>query len=468
LLINYSNASLIDMENNLGFRHDNRDFYFKQGVTWSKLCSGRFSARFMNRGSMFDSTGTSTFPNENLYSYILGLLNSNFAYKCFEILNPTLAIYPNNVGNIPLKVDDVRKSDVSELVMQNISISRTDWDSFETSWDFQRHPLLKVSNNQWWNESDLTPRRHRIEDSFNFWRFYTDSQFEKLKANEEELNRIFIDIYGLQDELTPEVEDKDVTVRKADLGRDIRSFISYAVGCMFGRYSLDEPGLIYAGGNFEPSRYQAYKPATDNIIPIGVKDYFDTDIVVRFMDFVRAIYGEVSLGENLAFIAEALYPNSSGTTIEKLRRYFLTDFYKDHLKTYQKLPIYWLLDSGKKNGFKVLIYLHRYNKHTIGVARTDYLHKQSQRYEAEIENLKFQKSEAKDKRAEVALDKEASIIQAAFDECRTYDQIIAYIAHQQIELDLDDGVKVNYDKFQGVEVPKDGGGVEMMDLLGRI
>ena len=466
LVINYSNTSLIDMGNNLGFRHDNRDFYFRQGVTWSKLCSGRFSARFMNKGSMFDSTGTSTFPDESQYNYILGLLNSNFAFKCFEILNPTLAIYPNNVGNIPLKVDVERKPDVDELVKANIGISRNDWDNFETSWDFQRHPLLKVDENTWWNESDI--RKYRIEDSFKFWQYYTDSQFAKLKANEEELNRIFIDIYGLQDELTPEVEDKDVTIRKADLGRDIRSFISYAVGCMFGRYSLDEQGLIFAGGNFDPTRYKVFAPVTDNLIPIGVKDYFDSDIVVRFMEFVKTIYGEESLGENLTFVAESLYPNASGTTNEKLRRYFLTDFYKDHLKIYQKRPIYWLLDSGKKNGFKALIYLHRYNKDTIGIARTDYLHEQSQRYEGELDSLQSRISQNGDAKERATLQKEANAIQAALDECRNYDQIIAHIAHQQIHLDLDDGVKVNYAKFQGVEVPKDGGGVEKMDLLGRI
>jgi len=444
----------------------NYQYFMKPGLTWSTITSSNFSIREFGDGFIFDNGGCCIFDLGDKSDYLLGLLNSCVFKNIFGEINPTLNFQSGEVAKFPVVY--TKDERISVLTQSCISISRTDWDSFETSWDFQRHPLLKVSNTQWWNESDLTPRRHRIEDSFNFWRFHTDTQFNKLKANEEELNRIFIDIYGLQEELTPEVEDKDVTVRKADLGRDIRSFISYAVGCMFGRYSLDEPGLIFAGGDFDPSRYKAFTPVTDNLIPIGVKDYFDNDIVVRFMDFVRLIYGEVSLGENLTYIAEALYPNASGTTNEKLRRYFLTDFYKDHLKTYQKRPIYWILDSGKKNGFKALIYLHRYTKHTIGVARTDYLHKQSQRYEAELYNLKTTINETENTREKAALQKEASTIQVAFDECRSYDQIIAYIAHQQIDLDLDDGVKVNYAKFQGVEVPKDGGGVEKMDLLGRI
>ena len=443
--------------------------WFRKGITWSRISSKKQSFRIMTDNELFEMTGLALFINEGDYlEYFLGLSNSIVFETLLRVLTPVLTIQINDVRSTPAIVCKQSEPDVSKTTKDCIALSRADWDSFETSWDFQRHPLLKVSNNQWWNESDLTPRRHRIEDSFNFWRFHTDTQFAKLKANEEELNRIFIDIYGLQDELTPEVEDKDVTVRKSDLGRDIRSFISYAVGCMFGRYSLDEPGLIFAGGNFDPARYNAFAPVTDNLIPIGVKDYFDNDIVVRFMDFVRTIYGEVSLGENLTYIAEALYPGASGTTNEKLRRYFLTDFYKDHLKIYQKRPIYWLLDSGKKNGFKALIYLHRYTKHTIGIARTDYLHSQIRKYEGELDSLNEKKNSTDNARDKAALQKEATTIQTAIDECRFYDQIIAHIAHHQIDLDLDDGVKVNYAKFQGVEVPKDGGGVEMMDLLGRI
>lgn len=289
-----------------------------------------------------------------------------------------------------------------------------------------------------------------------------------IKSNEEELNRIFIDIYGLQDELTPEVEDKDVTVRKADLARDIRSFVSYAVGCMFGRYSLDEPGLVFAGGKFDKTRYKMFKPVEDNIIPINSSEYFDSDIVAQFVAFVRTVFGESTLGENLNFIANAIYPGSSGSEYDKIRRYFLNDFYKDHVKIYQKKPIYWLLDSGKKDGFKALIYLHRYDKFTIARVRTDYLHPLQRKYDGEIKRLELLLAETVDNREKATYRKEMEILRTKMDECRTYDQVVSHIAHQQIVLDLDDGVKVNYEKFQSVEVPKDDGRIEKMDLLGKI
>jgi len=441
--------------------------YFKEAVTWPFVTSGIFSAKYLPKGSLWDVAGSPCFfRNKVDLLYVLAFLCSKIADMTVKIVNPTINVQAVDIEKLPILKDEDNKELIIFLSQSNIAITRIDWDNFETSWDFQRHPLLKVDRDTWWNESDI--RNHRIEDSFNFWRYHADSQFAKLKANEEELNRIFIDIYGLQNELTPEVEDKDVTIRKADLGRDIRSFISYAVGCMFGRYSLDKPGLIFAGGNFNRSCYTTFTPVTDNLIPIGVKDYFDSDIVVRFIEFVKIVYGEESFGENLAFIVETLYPNANGTTNEKLRRYFLTDFYKDHLKTYQKRPIYWLLDSGKKNGFKALIYLHRYNKDTIGIARTDYLHKQRQRYEGELDSLQARISQTGDAKEKTTLQKEANAIQTALDECRNYDQIMAHIAYQRIELNLDDGVKVNYAKFQGVEVPKDDGGSEKMDLLGQI
>jgi len=443
----------------------NEKLFFTDAVTWSYISTGKVATRYVGLDVLYNNKGPACYVDNKWRNYLLSLTNSVCFNHILSFWATTMDYKPGNFAAFPyINVKDTNVID--RITDENIKISQNDWDSFETSWDFQRHPLLKVGKDTWWNESDI--KNHRIEDSFNFWRYHTDSQFTKLKANEEELNHIFIDIYGLQDELTPEVEDKDVTIRKADLGRDIRSFISYAVGCMFGRYSLDEPGLIFAGSNFDPSRYVTFIPVTDNLIPIGVKDYFDSDIVVRFMEFVKIIFGEESFGENLAFIAEALYPNTSGTINEKLRRYFLADFYKNHLKIYQKRPIYWLLDSGKKNGFKALIYLHRYNKDTIGIARTDYLHKQRQRYESELDSLQTRISQTGDAKEKATLQKEANAIQAALDECRNYDQIIAHIAYQRIDLDLDEGVKVNYAKFQGVEVPKDDGGIEKMDLLGRI
>jgi len=444
--------------------HRSPQFYFKQAASWTKITSGPFSIRLTREGFINNDASMAIFEKDTPLEVVIALFNSKVAQLFLGLVNESLNYTSGNVASVPFLTN--RVEDILKFSNDCIQISRKDWDSFETSWDFKRHSLLKVDVDTWWNDSEH--KNNRIEDSYKFWQSHTESQFLKLKANEEELNRIFIDIYGLQDELTSEVDDKDVTVRKADLERDIRSFISYAVGCMFGRYSLDEEGLIFAGGDFDSSRYKTFAPVDDNIIPIGIKDYFDNDIVVRFTDFVQKVYGESTLGENLNFIAEALYPNGNGTTVEKLRRYFVTDFYKDHLKIYQKRPIYWLLDSGKKNGFKALIYLHRYNKYTMGIARTDYLHTQICRYENEINGLKIQVSEAKDTREKAIHQKQVTTLQAALDECNSYDQVIAYIAHQQIDLDLDDGVKVNYAKFQEIDVPKNDSGIDKMDLLRRI
>jgi type II restriction/modification system DNA methylase subunit YeeA len=306
-----------------------------------------------------------------------------------------------------------------------------------------------------------------ISDKFAAWQQECDDRFNQLKANEEELNRIFIDIYGLQDELTPEVEDKDVTVRRADLAREIRSLLSYAVGCMFGRYSLDVDGLAFAGGDWDASKYKTFLPDADNVLPITDDAYFPDDIVTRLCDFVKTVYGAETLEENLDFIAKAL-GNKGGSSREVIRNYFLNDFYKDHLKVYQKRPIYWLFDSGKQNGFKALIYLHRYDPDTVGRVRADYLHKQQGFLENAIANCDYTletSANAHDK-ADATKKKDKLVKQLA--ETRLYDQALAHIALQRIPLDLDDGVKVNYEKFQGIEVKNEGTKAVKIDLLGKI
>lgn len=286
-----------------------------------------------------------------------------------------------------------------------------------------------------------------ISDKFSAWQSECDARFNQLKANEEELNRIFIDIYGLQDELTPDVADKDVTVRKADLQREIKSLISYAVGCMFGRYSLDVDGLAYAGGAWDAAKYKTFIPDTDNILPICDDAYFPDDIVGRFIDFVRTVYGADTLDENLKFIADAL--GGKGTPQEVIRSYFLNDFYADHCKIYQKRPIYWLFDSGKKNGFKCLIYLHRYRPDTIARIRTDYVHELQSRYRTAIEDLTNRLATAAP--AERArLNKQLTRRKDQAAELHTYEEKIHHLADQMIAIDLDDGVKHNYAIFQDV------------------
>ncbi|MBZ4688749.1 MAG: restriction endonuclease, partial [Clostridiales bacterium] len=442
----------------------NLDFIFKEGITWTALSSGNISARYSPIGFLFDSKGSMYFPksSHNL-KYILGLINTLVAQFFLNFISPTMDYKPGHVGLIPIIFDKVEK--VKALTTHNILISKTDWDSFETSWDFKLHPLLKYAPVKNGTGSDY------IENAFNQWNQFTNEQFNQLKANEEELNRIFIEIYGLQDELTPEVEDKDITISKADRERDIKSFISYAVGCMFGRYSLDEEGLVYAGGDFDPGKYKKFKVDEDNIIPITDDVYFDEgeDIVSRFVEFVRVTFGEDTLEENLDYIAETLKKKSGETSRQAIRRYFLNGFYKDHVKTYKKRPIYWLFESGKQNGFKALIYMHRYDPYTVARVRTDYLHKLQRKYEAEMERLDMiiqsDVSQAEKNKAR----KKKEVIDKKLKECIVYDQAIAHIANQKIEIDLDDGVKVNYAKFQGVEIPQGEGKKPLKaDLLAKI
>ena len=335
---------------------------------------------------------------------------------------------------------------VDGIVSHCISLSKTDWDSFETSWDFTHHPLCGGNT-----------MGRLIADKYKEWAAECDARFAQLKANEEELNRIFIEIYGLGDELTPEVEDRDVTVRRADLTREIKSLLSYAVGCMFGRYSLDVEGLAYAGGAWDASKYVTFQPDADNVIPITDEAYLEDDIVHRLCDWLKVVYGADTLEQNLDFIAAALH-GKGGTSREVIRSYFLNDFFKDHCQTYSvtgsgKRPIYWLFDSGKQNGFKALIYLHRYNADTIGNLRVDYLHRLQHVYENEIDHMDDNIAHSSDAREVAASMKRKEKLLKQAKECREYDELLGHLALSRIELDLDDGVKVNYRKLQ---TAKDG------------
>ena len=286
-----------------------------------------------------------------------------------------------------------------------------------------------------------------IADKYKEWEQDCEKRFNKLKANEEELNRIFIDTYGLQDELIPEVEDRDITVRKADLQREIKSLLSYAVGCMLGRYSLDVEGVAYACGIWDPSKYVTFPVDADNIVPICDDDYFDDDITGKLVEFVKLAYGAETLEENLKFIADAL--GGKGAPREVIRNYFLSDFYADHLRIYQKRPIYWLFDSGKKNGFKCLIYMHRYQPDTIARIRTDYVHEQQSRYRTAIADLENRIANASTSEA-IKLNKKLKTLQEQADEIHSYEEKIHHLADQMISINLDDGVKVNYEKFADV------------------
>ena len=427
-------------------------YFFTSHISWTLISSGDFSSRYFKNGYALDTASNCIYFKDNIEKIdVLGFLNSIVADKYLQILNPTMNFSCGVIGKLPYMIkNELLKNKIDDYVSINIQLSKDDWDSFETSWDFKIHPLveLRFAGTSAWGDNAPSAR---ISSAYKAWSMACEERFNQLKANEEELNRIFIDIYGLQDELTPEVEDKDVTVRKADLVRDIKSFISYAVGCMFGRYSLDVEGLAYAGGEWDGSKYTTFIPDADDIIPICDEEYFEDDIVSRFIDFVSVVYGSDTLEENLKFITDAL--GGKGTPREVLRNYFLNDFFKDHCNTYQvtgsgKRPIYWLFDSGKKNGFKALVYIHRYTPDLIARMRTGYIHPQQARYRTQIELLQEQIDIAGSTSEKVKLSKQLKKINEQCLELNKYEEIVHHWADKMEPMDLDDGIKVNYAKFQ--------------------
>lgn len=427
---------LLKQGNKLPSRH----YYFKEGITWTALTSSEFSARYCENGFVFAGKGPMCFPNDssNIY-YLTGLLNSKINGYFMGLFSMTMDFTQGALRNIPIiKPED--PDIIDDLVKQNIEISKMDWDYFENSLGFKKHPLLI-------NKDDSD---NNISSLFAKWENKCEIQFENLKMNEEKLNETFIKLYKLEKEMTPELATNEVTIRKAELERDIKSFISYAIGCLLGRFTLDQEGIVYAGGEFNRSLYQMFSVDEDNILPILSGEYFEDDIVTKVVDFVRVTFSEEALEENLSFIADALGRKSNETSRETLRRYFLNDFYKDHVQTYKKRPIYWLFTSGKEKAFNCLIYMHRYDKTTLSRIRTDYLHEVQNRMDAEkkdllavIEGDSTTKEISNSKKILKSLDKK-------IDELKAYDELLHHMADQQIEIDLDDGVKVNYEKFKGL------------------
>ncbi|MFG6394473.1 MAG: BREX-1 system adenine-specific DNA-methyltransferase PglX [Lachnospiraceae bacterium] len=501
MIVNWKNdgEEIRKFRNRLGkiaSRPQNTQRYFKKGLTWNKLSTSHFAVKYKRDGYIFDDTSRSAFPQEGIeLFYLIGVLCSCVSSHYLEALNPTMSFTNGDIIRIPIRFcNDRMRERINEIVENNIILSKSDWDSFETSWDFTQHPFIRCASfsikEMQEGRKNYIKNMNYIKEAYKNWENECNIRFNQLKSNEEKLNRIFIDIYGLQDELTPEVADKDVTVRKADLGRDIRSFISYVVGCMFGRYSPDREGLVFAGGDIKdiyvyyggtfadtanirldgkytlgelgtPFYYlpadgkeplECWKVDADNIIPITDEEYFTDDIVNRFVDFVKIVYGEETLEENLDFIAQAL-GNKGDSARKIIRNYFLKDFYNDHLKVYQKRPIYWLFNSGKQNGFKALIYMHRYNADTIGNLRVDYLHRMERIYESETNRMQDIINNSKNAREVTAASKRKEKLQKQLKECQEYDEKIGHLALSRIEIDLDDGVKINYEK---VQTAKDG------------
>lgn len=439
-----------------------KGIYFGEFVGWSKISSKGNPLRYYKKNYLFDS-GAPAIKNDNVL-ITMGLFNTKVGEYYLSMISPTLNLQVGDVKKIPLIIKE--KESVLDIIGKNLLLSKSDWDSYETSWDFVTHPLIKPVL----AENNSIRSQTLIADCYNMWVDECESRFNNLKANEEALNRIFIDIYGLQDELAADVADKDITVHRIfDTKEDILesmkgsnyvrtkrdevvSLLSYAVGCMFGRYSLDVEGLAYAGGEWDDSKYITFKPDSDNIIPITDEEYLDDDIVTRFCTWLKVVYGESTIEANLDFIADAL-GGKGNTSREIIRNYFLNDFFKDHCSTYSvtgsgKRPIYWLFDAGKQNGFKALIYLHRYNADTIGNLRIDYLHLLQRVYESESKRMQSTIDSANSPREVALASKRKEKLQKQLKECHEYDEKIAHLALSRIELDLDDGVKVNYRKIQ--------------------
>ena len=464
------------MDSFSGHRHDNRQTYFKENISWSKVSSSGLALRYFPKGFVYDVAGCSAFVKESYIRYILAFFNGKVKDVTVAAMSPTMNFEVGQLRNAPIIVEESKRGEVENITANSIELSKNDWDSFETSWDFQMHPFLKIDSSYAIDGGALAAKnvatyyvespevKGSVEACYLLWEAECKNRFDQLKANEEELNRIFIDIYGLQDELTPEVEDKDVTVRLADKERDVRSLISYLVGVAMGRYSLDAPGLAYAGGEWDSSKYVSYQPDDDGIIPIYTGIGMEDGLTTILIDLIKHIFGEDTYRANIDFIAEALGKNSHESSEETLNRYLNDGFYADHLKIYQKRPIYWLFTSGKKAGFKCLIYMHRYNADTLARINGKYFLPESTRKKNELDELngRIAHSEGREK---IRYEKERQNLAAAYNEAVEYGQVLDHMANQYISIDLDDGVKVNYAKFQGIELVTDGGSKVKKDLL---
>ena len=458
-----------------------KQFYFKEGLTWSFISSKGFGVRYSPKGFVFDVGGSSAFPEKELLNAIIGYLCSNIAYELLKVQNPTMNFQVGNIRALPfVKPNKKILEDINIRVNENIRISKKDWDSKETSWGFLKNPLINM-------------KCSKMIDAISKHNEVIEHNIKLLTENEVYLNNIYADLLNLDEYKICTIDKKFISLTKEELGTDVRAFIMYAVGCMLGRYSIDVEGLIYAGGDFNEkwdfgeSKVRKiekdeegnmisdswidsrFMPDKDNIIPITEDEYFEDDIVSRFIEFVRIVYGNDTLEENLDFIADSIGRKASETARQAIRRYFIKDFYKEHLKVYQKRPIYWMFESGKNDGFKCLIYMHRYNEQTIAKVRTEYLHTLQRKYEAEInrQQLIIDSNDSSTKDKTIAK-KKIDRISKQIEECREYDEVVAYLANEKIVIDLDDGVKVNYAKFQNIKVINSKGKEINMNLLGKI
>ncbi|WP_163530741.1 BREX-1 system adenine-specific DNA-methyltransferase PglX [Halobacillus ihumii] len=440
-VINWENDGE-ELKNFEKFGMRNPRFFFREGITWSSLTSGNVSFRYSPQGSLFDSKGPMIFPKDDkdLY-YILALLNSKVSHLLLTLIAPTMDFNPTPVSNIPIaEVTKENSQSLQELVESNIKLAKFEWDSYEESWEFIKHPLL-------WKKY----KEPLLKNSYLYWKDLKQQNKRKMKFNEERINHIFISIYGLQNEINNVVEDKEITILQSDREQETISFLSYFIGCIMGRYSLDIDGLAYAGGEFNESKYQTFKPNQGGLIQLNDRHYFNTDIIVRLREFLSVAFSAETVNENIQWLAESLKMKKNETPEERLRRYFLDEFFKDHCTTYQKRPIYWLIDSGKQKGLRTLIYMHSYQPDTMATIRFEHLQEIQSKYQNEIDMIDTRLANpslpATDRRN---LEKSKTAFQKKVEELQEFDKHLATYANEQFDIDLDDGVKVNYAKFDNV------------------
>ncbi|MEI6800287.1 MAG: BREX-1 system adenine-specific DNA-methyltransferase PglX, partial [Pseudomonadota bacterium] len=418
----------------------NIDYYGKSGLTWTFVSSNAFGIRYTDEGFLFDVGGSSLFPGEKTLP-VLSLLCTKVAWHFLKALNPTVNMQTGNIADVPwdMNLSAAKMEDASRTAKSAIDLARADWNSFETSWNFIGFPQVK-----------LDAKGASTADSWDRWRSHVEQMHKEMQTLEVENNRLFINAYGLQDELTPEVPESQITLARADREKDCQRLISYAIGCMMGRYSLDEPGLIYAhAGNvgFEPGRYATFPADADGIVPITDEIWFADDACSRIREFLRAVWGLNTLEENMAWLAESLGSKASETPDETIRRYIADKFFRDHLQTYKKRPIYWLFSSGKQGAFQALVYLHRYHEGTLARLRAEYVVPLTGKIQSRIEMLQKDAAAASSTAARNKLAKEVEKLKKKHVELLAYDEQLRHYADMRITLNLDDGVKVNYGKF---------------------
>lgn len=437
----------------------NLEYNFRPHISWNDIVTGRLAFRLFEEGFLFDSSSATAFMSEELIYRLLGYLNSNVVDYMSKVLNPTLHFKLGDFSKLPY--DEWGGLGIEDISKECVELCKNDWDSYETSWDFKKNPLVKYRG-----------FKNRISDAVTAWKSEVESKNIKLKALEEQLNSIFVNLYDLEGEIDTNIEESTISIAKKTEIQIIKEFILYAVGCMMGRYSLDAEGLICTCNPIDMSKYTSFIPDVVGIIPITDVDYFKDDIVSRFVEFVKVCFGEEYLEENLSYIAGVLEVQGN-TSRDIIRNYFVLEFYKDNCNMYSvtgsgKRPIYWLFDSGKQNGFKCLIYMHRYNKDTLNLIRSEYLHKTQNAVENALKNAEYiiQTSASAVERAKATKDRDRYVKQ--LNEMRIYYQALSHLALQKIEIDLDDGVKHNYQLFQNIEVIVDGGKKQKVDLLAKI